>query len=74
MADGQKNAVPDRQLTERESEVLGHVVRGLTKKEIAGTLQLSSHTVDTHIRNIYQKLHVHNRAAAVAAAVREGLV
>ena len=47
---------------------------GLTKKEVATELALSRHTVDSHLRNIYQKLHVHNRAGAVATAIREGLV
>ena len=61
-------------LTERESEVLKLIVDGLTKKEIADSLQLSRHTIDSHLRNIYQKLHVKNRAAAVAAAVRDRLV
>lgn len=61
-------------LTDRELDVLRLVVRGMTKKEIATELGLSTHTVDTHIRNIYQKLHVNNRAGAVAAAMREGLV
>ena len=61
-------------LTEREQEVLRLVVRGLTKKEIARELELSQHTVDSHLRNIYQKLHVNNRAGAVAAALRDNLV
>lgn len=61
-------------LTDREREVLRLVVRGLTKKEVAAELALSRHTVDSHLRNIYQKLHVHNRAGAVATAIREGLV
>ena len=61
-------------LTDREREVLRLVVRGLTKKEVASELDLSRHTVDSHLRNIYQKLHVHNRAGAVATAIREGLV
>jgi DNA-binding NarL/FixJ family response regulator len=61
-------------LTDREIEVLRHVVRGMTKKEVAAELELSRHTVDSHLRNIYQKLHVNNRAGAVAAALREGLV
>ena len=61
-------------LTEREREVLRLIVRGLTKKEVATELDLSRHTVDSHLRNIYQKLHVHNRAGAVATAIREGLV
>lgn len=61
-------------LTEREQDVLRFVVRGLTKKEIARELSLSQHTVDSHLRKIYQKLHVNNRAGAVAAALRDNLV
>lgn len=61
-------------LTDREQDVLRQVVRGLTKKEIARELELSQHTVDSHLRNIYQKLHVNNRAGAVAAALRDNLV
>ncbi len=64
----------DQGLTERELEVLKLIVAGLTKKEVAARMQLSQHTVDTHLRNIYQKLHVNNRAGAVATAIRERLV
>ena len=64
----------DAGLTARETDVLAQIVRGLTKEEIAAFLNVSPHTVDTHMRNIYQKLHVHNRAGAVAAAIRQGLV
>jgi len=64
----------DQGLTERELEVLRLIVAGLTKKEVAVRMALSQHTVDTHLRNIYQKLHVNNRAGAVATAIRERLV
>ncbi len=64
----------DSSLTDRETEVLRLVVQGLTKKEIAKELNLSAHTIDSHLRNIYGKLHVNNRAGAVAAAIRDGLV
>lgn len=67
-------AQSDGGLTERELEVLRLCVRGHTKKEIAANLDLSQHTIDSHLRNIYQKLHVNNRAGAVAAALRDGLV
>ena len=50
------------------------MAEGLIKKEIADQLDLSFHTVDTHLRNIYQKLHVNTLSGAVAKAVREGLV
>jgi len=60
------------------SEDIGRAVRevvdGLTKQEISAELDISRHTVDTHVRKIYQKLHVSNRAGAVAAAIRQGLV
>jgi DNA-binding NarL/FixJ family response regulator len=63
----------DYGLTEREREVLELMVNGLIKKEIADKLSLSYHTIDTHLRNIYQKLHVNTRAGAVVKAVRERL-
>jgi len=63
----------DYGLTDREREVLELMVNGLIKKEIADKLSLSYHTIDTHLRSIYQKLHVHTRAGAVAKAVRERL-
>jgi DNA-binding NarL/FixJ family response regulator len=63
----------DYGLTDREREVLQLMVNGLIKKEIADKLSLSYHTIDSHLRNIYQKLHVHTRAGAVVKAVRERL-
>lgn len=64
----------DYGLTERERGVLDLMVQGLIKKEIASELDLSVHTVDTHIRNIYEKLQVHTRSGAVAKALKEKLV
>jgi DNA-binding NarL/FixJ family response regulator len=64
----------DGLLTDREHDVLKLMVEGLTKGQIAEDLDLSTHTVDSHLRNIYLKLQVRNRAAAVAAAIRDGLV
>ncbi len=60
-------------LTEREREVLELMKEGLTKKEIAGRLALSFHTVDDYLRNIYAKLHVHSQAGAVAKAMKHEL-
>ncbi|RME94124.1 MAG: DNA-binding response regulator [Verrucomicrobia bacterium] len=60
-------------LTPRERHILELMTEGLTKKEIAARLDLSFHTVDTHLRNIYAKLHVHNSSGAVAKALRERL-
>jgi len=56
----------DYGLTEREEKILELMMEGLTAKAIAGNLAVSYHTVDTHIRNIYTKLHVHSRGGAVA--------
>ncbi|HSG14235.1 MAG TPA: response regulator transcription factor [Gaiellaceae bacterium] len=61
------------ELTPREQEVLQLVAEGLTNKEIASTLFLSEHTVNFHVKNILSKLHLRNRAQAVAYAVRSGL-
>jgi DNA-binding NarL/FixJ family response regulator len=61
-------------LTEREKEILGYLVKGLSHKLIAGELFISVHTVNTHIRNIYEKLHVRSVSAAVAKAIKEKIV
>jgi len=63
----------DYGLTEREQKILELMTEGLIKKEIADKLSLSYHTVDTHLRNIYTKLHVHSRTGAVAKAFKERL-
>lgn len=48
--------------------------QGQGKKGIAEQLDLSYHTVDFHLRNIYAKLHVYTSTAAVAKAVKDGLL
>lgn len=63
----------DYGLTEREQKIIELMTKGLIKKEIADQLDLSYHTVDTHLRNIYTKLHVHSRTGAVAKALNERL-
>jgi DNA-binding NarL/FixJ family response regulator len=62
------------QLTERETEVLRRMARGATNAEIAETLHLSEATVKTHIGNIFAKLDVRDRAAAIVFAYDRGLV
>ena len=62
------------QLTKREKEILEHVVEGHKQWEIGELLFIAPTTVDTHIRNIYAKLHVNSRARAVSKAIKEGLV
>ena len=65
---------PPIALSPRERELLGHMVEGLTAKEIADRLNVSIHTTNTHTRNLFAKLEVHSRAAAVARALRDRMV
>lgn len=53
-------------ITPREREILTHLSKGFFDKEIAPMLSISVPTLRTHIRNIYEKLHVRSRAEAVA--------
>lgn len=71
---GKPSASESESLSDREREVLEWMTQGLTKKEIATKVNLSIHTVSTHLRNIYAKLHVNTRGAAVAKAIRNNLV
>jgi DNA-binding NarL/FixJ family response regulator len=61
-------------LSDREREVLRLVAIGHTSNEIATKLSLSVQTVNTHIRNIYRKLHVKSRAQAVNLAAHQRLI
>jgi len=61
-------------LTSRERQVLKLMTDGLTKKEIAEPLFISYHTVDTYLKNIYEKLHVHTRTGAVAKVLKEHIL
>jgi DNA-binding NarL/FixJ family response regulator len=72
-----QNAPPPRaeyRLTPREFEVLELLVQGEDYKTIAEKLFLSLFTVRAHIRNIYDKLHVHTKSQAVAKALKENVV
>lgn len=60
-------------LTQRESEVLSLMVAGSSNRAIATALVVGEETVKSHVRGIYRKLAVTDRAAAVATALREGL-
>lgn len=68
-----KRSRPFPELTERESEVLTLLARGLTNHAIAGKLVLSEKTVRNHVSNIFTKLGVTDRAAAVARARDAGM-
>jgi two-component system NarL family response regulator len=61
-------------LTERETEVLVLLSRGFSRPEIAGFLEISRHTVATHIGKIYEKLEISSRSEAAIYAERAGLV
>ncbi len=61
-------------LTSREGEVLKLLAEGRTAQKIGAELHLSEATVKTHLHNLYEKLNVSDRAAAVATAMRWGLL
>ena len=61
-------------LTDRESEVIGLLAKGLANKQIAAALGISEHTVKFHVSSIYTKLNVTNRTEAVRAGLRGGWI
>ncbi|NDV62067.1 response regulator transcription factor [Puniceicoccales bacterium CK1056] len=60
-------------LSKRETEILSLLSKGFVKKEIADKLSIGYTTVDTHVRHIYEKLHVSNAPAAVSKAYKLGI-
>jgi DNA-binding NarL/FixJ family response regulator len=62
---------PAAQLTPREAEILRLLACGDRSKEVADKLGIGAGTVNTHIRHVYEKLHVRSRAEAVARFVRQ---
>ncbi|MDP4072896.1 response regulator transcription factor [Acidovorax sp. A1169] len=67
-------ALPSLELTPRESDVLELIARGYSYAEIARLQDISKHTVQSHIKNLYSKLAVHSRGEAVFEASRMGLL
>jgi DNA-binding CsgD family transcriptional regulator len=65
----QPTGAAEVQLTLREEEILRLLARGSRSKEIADELRIGTGTVNTHVRHIYEKLHVRSRAEAVARFV-----
>ncbi len=61
-------------LSSREREILHLLAGGKSNKEIAGMLNLSPYTVETHRRNLQEKLNLHNFAELILYAVRKGLI
>ncbi|MFY9917065.1 MAG: response regulator transcription factor [Mycobacterium sp.] len=60
-------------LTERETEILRHVAKGLTAKQIAARLSLSHRTVENHVQATFRKLQVANRVELARYAIEHGL-
>jgi DNA-binding NarL/FixJ family response regulator len=74
LAAGQPGAVADGpSLTDRETEVLRLVAKGLSYKQIAERLVLSHRTVQNHVQNTLSKLQLHNRVELVRYAIEKGL-
>jgi DNA-binding NarL/FixJ family response regulator len=61
-------------LTQRETEIVKLVEDGLTYKEIGETLGISTHTVHTHIKNMYEKLQAKDRNDAIIKARKKGIL
>jgi two-component system NarL family response regulator len=78
MLPGVKARLDDRAarptLTQREVRVLQLVLEGKRNKAIAGSLAISEETVEVHLKNIFTKLGVHDRTAAVYVALRRGII
>jgi DNA-binding NarL/FixJ family response regulator len=72
---GQRNSDADSpMLSTQEQAVLSMSAKGYSYDEIAGLLKLSRHTVETYVKRIYRKLHVHSKTAAVYEGRKLGLV
>jgi len=64
----------DYDLSSREKEVLQHLVNGYSYKMIAADMFISVDTVRSHIKKIYEKLHVNSKSEAVAKAFRDNII
>jgi len=66
--------IADERLTDREIDVLQHVAGGNRNRDIAERLAISEETVKVHVKHIMEKLGASDRTAAVAIAVRRGII
>jgi len=74
LSDGPSARAPSQpQLTERETEVLKMVAKGMTYKQIAERLVVSHRTVQNHVQNTLGKLQMHNRVELTRYAIEQGL-
>jgi DNA-binding NarL/FixJ family response regulator len=62
------------ELTPREVEVLDHLAKGMSNKQIADALHITEYTVKDHLKNILAKLRVADRTEAVTVALRRGII
>ncbi|MBO9618557.1 MAG: response regulator transcription factor [Niabella sp.] len=65
---------PETTLTIREKEILNLLVKGYSRKMVASACNLSIHTVNTHIKNVYEKLQVNSVSEAVVKALNQKLI
>ena len=70
----QPNFDNEVQLSDREGEILKLIATGLKRAEVARTLNISLNTVSTHLKAVYSKLNINNRAEATLEALRRGLI
>ncbi|KAA9166677.1 response regulator transcription factor [Amycolatopsis acidicola] len=73
MAEAPAGGAPPPQLTERETDVLRLVAKGLTSRQIAERLVLSHRTVENHVQSTLRKLQLHNRVELARYAIEHGL-
>jgi DNA-binding NarL/FixJ family response regulator len=73
-AKSEQPAEAELQLSQREQEVLRHIAKGFSYAEISDLLNLSTHTVASHLKSIYRKIGVHSRGEAVFEATQLGLI
>lgn len=71
---GSHDQIKGEPLTARECEILNGIAEGLTDKRLADRLFISPHTVRTHLKHIYDKLHVHTKVEAVMKAKKDGIL
>ena len=71
-SNGSKNG--DSNLSEREEETLSLIARGFNRNDVSKKLNISPHTVASHLKKIYRKLNVSSRAEATLEALRLGLI
>ena len=71
IARGRPEALDSVRMTPRERQVINHIADGMSNKEIAGQLNVATHTVKSHVRNIMEKLMLHTRLQIAAYAHRD---